>query len=404
MQRNDLWLGVYLPTMLLALGQGALLATLPLYASELGFGYTMISVISAAAGIGTLVTDVPAGMAIHRLGMRRCMYFGTALVAFSTFPLALDLGAGPIVALRILAGVGTALWGLSRHTYIATAVPVASRGQAISTFGGVNRIGIFGGPALGGLIGTIWGMQASFILTGVMALAALITVVIALPKSSDTAPQPRGESRERWQLVRTTIQSNAGDLTAAGVAQLFAQMIRQGRQLLIPLIGANLVGLSAAQVGLVMTISSVVDMSMFIPAGYLMDKFGRKFATVPCFAIMGIGLAMLPFATSFATMTAIGVVIGLGNGLGSGSMMTLGADLAPEGATGEFLGIWRLIGDVGMVMGPLLVGVIAANLDLTMSAIVLGCAGLISSLMFLFLVKETRITPEPVIVAKTTGD
>jgi MFS family permease len=305
------------------------------------------------------------------------------------------MGAGPIISLRILAGIGTALWGLSRHSFIATAIPVANRGQAIATFGGVNRIGVFGGPALGGAIGTIWGLQSTFVLTGVMALLALITVAIALPDTERSAPRPRGGARHRWSLVGATIRQNSRDLTAAGIAQLFAQMIRQGRQLLIPLIGANVVGLSAAEVGLVMTISAVVDMSMFFPAGYLMDRFGRKFATVPSFAIMGIGLALLPFATSFATMAAIGILIGLGNGLGSGSMMTLGADLAPEGATGEFLGIWRLIGDIGMVAGPLLVGVIAANLDLDKSAIVLGAAGITSSLMFLFLVKETRVGSEP---------
>ena len=149
MRRNELWLGVYLPTMLLALGQGALLATLPLYADELGLGYTMIAVVSAAAAIGTLLTDVPAGAAIHRIGLRRSMFIGTALVAASSFPLVLDLTPGPIIALRIVAGIGTALWGLSRHSFIATAIPVATRGQAIATFGGVNRIGIFGGPALG---------------------------------------------------------------------------------------------------------------------------------------------------------------------------------------------------------------------------------------------------------------
>ena len=402
MQRRDLWLGVYLPTMLLALGQGALLATLPLYADELGFGYTMISVISAAAAMGTLVADVPAGALIHRIGLKRSMYIGTGLVAASTFPLALDLDAGPIVVLRIIAGIGTALWGLSRHSFIASAIPVESRGQAIATFGGVMRIGIFGGPALGGAIATIWGLQASFILTGVMSLLALINVAIALPQTEQTAPAPKGGTRDRWRIVRQTVKDNSTDLMAAGIAQLLAQMIRQGRQLLIPLIGANVAGLSAAQIGLVMTISAVVDMCMFFPAGYLMDRFGRKFATVPSFAIMGIGLALLPFANSFATMTAIGVVIGLGNGLGSGSMMTLGADLAPEGAVGEFLGIWRLIGDVGMVIGPLLVGIIASNMSLANSAIVLGVAGGISSLMFLFLVKETRVEDPLRFVARST--
>ncbi len=402
MRRNDLWLGVYLPTMLLALGQGALLATLPLYAEDLGFGYTMISVISAAAAIGTLLTDVPAGAAIHRIGLKRSMYLGTGLVAASTFPLALDLSAEPIVILRIIAGIGTALWGLSRHSFIASAIPVENRGQAIATFGGVNRIGIFGGPALGGAIATIWGLQASFILTGAMSLLALINVMIALPKTKETAPAPRGGSRERWALVRKTVRENSSDLTAAGIAQLFAQMIRQGRQLLIPLIGTGIADLTAAEVGLVMTISAVVDMSMFFPAGYLMDRFGRKFATVPSFAIMGIGLAMLPLSSSFATMAGIGIVIGLGNGLSSGSMMTLGADLAPEGAVGEFLGIWRLIGDVGMVVGPLLVGLIASNLSLENSAVVLGVAGVTSSLMFLFLVKETRVSEDPQVVARST--
>lgn len=402
MRRNDLWLGVYLPTMLLALGQGALLATLPLYAEDLGFGYTMISVISAAAAIGTLLTDVPAGAAIHRIGLKRSMYLGTGLVAASTFPLALDLSAEPIVILRIIAGIGTALWGLSRHSFIASAIPVENRGQAIATFGGVNRIGIFGGPALGGAIATIWGLQASFVLTGAMSLLALVNVMIALPKTRETAPAPRGGSRERWALVRKTVRENSSDLTAAGVAQLFAQMIRQGRQLLIPLIGTGIADLTAAEVGLVMTISAVVDMSMFFPAGYLMDRFGRKFAIVPSFAIMGIGLAMLPLSSSFATMAGIGIVIGLGNGLSSGSMMTLGADLAPEGAVGEFLGIWRLIGDVGMVVGPLLVGLIASNLSLENSAVVLGVAGVTSSLMFLFLVKETRVSEDPQVVARST--
>ncbi len=402
MSKRELWLGVYLPTMLLALGQGALLATLPLYADELGLGYTLISVISAAAAMGTLVTDVPAGAAIHRIGLKRSMYIGTTMVAISTFPLAFVEAPSLIVALRVFAGIGTALWGLSRHSFIASAIPVESRGQAIATFGGVMRIGTFGGPALGGAIATIWGLQSSFILTGFMSLLALVTVAIALPQTSQTAPAPKGGSRARWSIVRETLKTNATDLMAAGIAQLLAQMIRQGRQLLIPLIGANAAGLSAAQVGLVMTISAVVDMCMFFPAGYLMDRYGRKFATVPSFSIMGIGLVMLPFVSSFTNMVIAGIVIGLGNGLGSGSMMTLGADLAPDGAVGEFLGIWRLIGDMGMVIGPLLVGIIASNLSLDNSAIVLGLAGFASSLIFLFLVKETRIDNGPQVVAKAT--
>src|SRR5690606_31496136 len=157
MRQRELMLAVYLPTILLALGQGALLATLPLYAQELGVGYTMVSLISAAAAIGTLVTDVPAGALLHRIGLRRAMLVGCALVVVGTFSLALDPSPEAIVGMRILAGLGTALWGLSRHAFIAGAVPIERRGSAIAMFGGINRIGIFGGPALGGVVGTAFG-------------------------------------------------------------------------------------------------------------------------------------------------------------------------------------------------------------------------------------------------------
>lgn len=400
MRQRELMLAVYLPTFLLALGQGALLATLPLYAAELGFGYTLISVISAAAAIGTLVTDVPAGALLHRIGLRRAMLVGAALVVIGTLSLALDLSGEAIVGMRLLAGIGTAMWGLSRHAFIAGAIPVERRGSAIAMFGGINRIGIFGGPALGGIVGTAFGLQSSFILTGVMATLALIAAFLFVPSDGDVNVRRRGGAAGRWRIVWQTIREHAGDLGAAGVAQLFAQMIRQGRQLLIPLVGAQQLGLNAAEVGTVMTISAVVDMSMFFPAGVLMDRFGRKMASVPSFAIMAVGIGLVPFTTSFTTLAAAGIVIGLGNGLGSGSMMTLGADLAPEGATGEFLGIWRLIGDLGMVVGPLVVGAMAGWLSLDGSAWALAAAGLAASLTLAFLVQETRVAPT---VPETTG-
>ena len=57
------------------------------------------------------------------------------------------------------------------------------------------------------------------------------------------------------------------------------------------------------------------------------------------------------------TLLAAAILTGIGNGFGSGIMMTLGADLAPKGSIGEFLGLWRLIGDIGSTGGPLVVKV-----------------------------------------------
>lgn len=395
MRQSELVLAVYLPTALLALAQGLLLATLPLYAIDLGVGYMVISLISSAAAIGTLAADIPAGVVLHRVGLRRSMLIGCALVVLGTLGLTLDLTPEMIVALRVFAGVGTALWGLSRHAFIAQAIPPERRGSAIALFGGINRVGMFGGPAVGGVIATAFGMHVAFLVAGLLGACAWVAASTFIPRDAPDQIPKKGASGARWRIVRKTVRDNAADLSAAGVAQLFAQMIRQGRQILIPLIGAQQLGLNAAEVGTVMTVSAVIDMSMFFPAGVLMDRFGRKFASVPSFAIMAIGIGSVAFANSFVALMVAGAVIGLGNGLGSGSMMTLGADLAPPGATGEFLGIWRLIGDLGMVVGPLLVGAFAGALSLDGSAMALMVAGLLASFTLAFLVKETRILPPP---------
>ncbi|HEU0163836.1 MAG TPA: MFS transporter [Thermomicrobiales bacterium] len=401
MQRRELILAVYLPTALLAVGQGVLLTTLPFLAESLGVGLTAISLIASAAAIGTLVTDVPAGALLHKIGLRRSMTIGATMVIIGTLSLVLPLNPVAVTSLRVLAGIGTALWELSRHSFITQAVPPAERGRAISTFGGLNRIGMFGGPALGGLIATVFGVHISFLITGIMAILALASAMIFMSPAHLQQMHYAGSARNRWTMVGDTLRNNAGDMAAASIAQLFAQMIRQGRQLLIPLYGATELGLNPAHVGLVMTISSMVDMSMFFPAGIIMDRYGRKFASVPSFAIMAVGIGIVPFASSFFELILVGILIGLGNGLGSGAMMTLGADLAPPKATGEFLGIWRLIGDVGSVVGPLTVGVVGEWLGLHGSSIFLMFAGLCSSVILLKLVKETRQIkqPEPVSVS-----
>lgn len=384
-----LLLAVYVPTAMLAFGQGLLLATLPLYAEGMGVSVELVSFAVGAAALGTLVADVPAGAFLGRIGLRPAMIGGSALVAVSTAALALTTGYWPMVVARLLAGVGTAIWGLSRHAYIAESIPPERRGKAVSVFGGVNRIGVFLGPAVGGLLATRFGLNASFLASALLALVALVLSVLLLkPVPRGAVGLPRGV---RWGRVRDLLLANRSDLGAAAVALTMAQMIRAGRFLILPLWGAQEIGLNAAEVGLVMTAGSLVDVSMFVPAGYVMDRFGRKVAAVPSFAVMAVGVALIPFAHSFPTLLAVSLVIGLGNGMGSGTMMTLGADLAPPGATGEFLGIWRLVGDTGGALGPIAIGIIAGALGLAGGAWALAAIGLGAAVVLGMLVRETRV-------------
>jgi MFS family permease len=162
-----------------------------------------------------------------------------------------------------------------------------------------------------------------------------------------------------------------------------------GRHVVVSLYAADIIGLDVQSVGWILSISAFVDMCMFYPAGLIMDRYGRKYATVPCFAIQAVGMALIPLTGSFSGLLLATVVIGLGNGLGSGTMMTLGADLAPRESMGEFLGLWRLIGDAGHMGSPLVVGGIADLLSLSAATLTISGVGLLAAATFAFLVPET---------------
>ena len=133
------------------------------------------------------------------------------------------------------------------------------------------------------------------------------------------------------------------------------QTIRAGRHVVVPLYAADAIGLDVQAIGWIITVSALVDMSLFYPAGHIMDRYGRKFAMVPCFLTQAIAMAAIPFTHSFTGLLLATSLLGLGNGIGAGTMMTLGADLAPGDSIGEFLGAWRLVGETGHTGAPLVV-------------------------------------------------
>jgi MFS family permease len=129
----------------------------------------------------------------------------------------------------------------------------------------------------------------------------------------------------------------------------------------------------------VVGIAGAVDMLLFYPAGGVMDRFGRSWVALPSMVVLAVGMALLPLAHSFATLTAVAVVLGIGNGIGAGLVMTLGADASPADGRVQFLGGWRLMADLGNAAGPGAVSVITVAFPLGAAAVAMGAATLVGA-------------------------
>jgi MFS family permease len=108
-----------------------------------------------------------------------------------------------------------------------------------------------------------------------------------------------------------------------------------------------------------------------------MDHKGRRWVAVPSMLVMGIAMLLMPLTSGFTTLLIVALAIGFGNGIGSGMIMTLGADLSPRHGRAHFLGVWRLMSDIGASSGPALLSFLAATLSLGAG---IACTGLIALL------------------------
>lgn len=389
LRQHPLILPVYIPTFLIALAGGILTPVLPLYLRGFGANYGLVGLVLSGQAIGMLISDLPSGMVLRRFGQRGAMILGFSILALSTLMLFWTRSIPQVFFFRLVSGMGFSFLGVARHAYIAETAVVGIRGRAVALFGGVNRIGRFSGPALGGLIGTAYNLQAPFLFAGVLIGLALSIVILTVPRTSLPPTKFDRSFKSYLMALLGTARNQYRILTTVGIGQLFAQMVRTGRNVLIPLYGADVLGLSVAQIGWISSLASAIDMLLFYPVGMVMDRFGRKFAIVPSFFVQGIGLALIPLTGGFNSLAVVAGLIGFGNGLGSGTMMTLGADLAPEDTRGEFLGMWRLIGDLGFTSGPLIAGSVANAMTLPAAALVMGISGMVATLIFTIMVPET---------------
>lgn len=379
---RSLTASVYLPTFLFAVGQGAVIPIVALQAKSLGASLAVAGFIVALRGIGVLVFDVPAGWLVARFGERRAMTAGTLLVivslagsAWSPNPLVFGL-------FTFLMGCGWSVWLLARLTFVTEAVPIQLRGRALSTLGGMNRAGNFVGPFAGVVVATFAGLDGAYYVH--MAAALLATAcLIAFVRDAVGAPAAHGHTN-----LQTVVRENAKVFMTAGIGASSIQALRATRQSVLPLWAVH-IGLDAAAVSLIFGISMAMEMVLFYPAGSAMDRWGRKSVAIPCLTIMSVGMALLPLTHEFWSLAVVGVIIGFGNGLGSGIVMTLGADFSPAAGRAQFLGAWRLFGDLGTAGGPLLVAGLTAAITLGGASVAMGGVGAVGAALIFFRMPET---------------
>lgn len=380
------------PTLLFGIGQGAILPVVALSARELGASVAVAALIVTLIGLGSWFFNLPASLVTLRFGERwsivgAAVAAGLALAAAAAASTLASNGLWLLAVAMAVVGMAGAVFGLARQKYLTEAVPVAFRARALSTLGGVNRIGVFIGPFAGAAVMQFFGLAGAY-WVGVVAMAAAALLSLTIPdlttpevhSGGDPGPQP---------TLRSVAVSHAGVFLSLGVGILLLSALRSSRQVVIPLWSDHL-GMDATSASLIYGLSGAIDMLVFYPAGKLMDRKGRQWVAIPSTLLMGTALLLIPLTGSFVGLLLAALLIGFGNGISSGLVMTLGADFSPDRGRGQFLGLWRFMADAGSTGGPVLLSGVTALASLGPGISATGILGFAAAAVFAVVIPRLK--------------
>ena len=379
------------PTLLFGIGQGAILPVVALTARDLGASVAVAALIVTLMGLGSWLFNLPASLVTLKFGERwsivgAAVAAGLAMAA-GGLSYVVPNGLWLLAATMAVVGMAGSVFGLARQKYLTEAVPVEFRARALSTLGGVNRIGVFIGPFLGAAVMQFAGIGGAY-WVGLVAMAAAALLSLTIPDLA-AADMPDGGTAGPQPTLRSVAVSHAGVFLSLGVGILLLSALRSSRQVVIPL-WADHLGLDATSASLIYGLSGAIDMLVFYPAGKLMDRRGRQFVAVPSTLLMGMALLLIPLTGSFVGLLLAALLIGFGNGISSGLVMTLGADFSPDRGRGQFLGLWRFMADAGSTGGPVLLSGVTALATLGAGISATGGLGFAAAAVFAVVIPRLK--------------
>ena len=147
--------------------------------------------------------------------------------------------------------------------------------------------------------------------------------------------------------------------------------------------------MSPGVLGGIFTSMSLINMLLIAPASFAADRLGRKVVIVPSLLVTAVGLLLYAGADTYTLFIVASAVTAAGAAVAGPAPAAYAADIAPPGARGLAMGLYRTTGDFGFVIGPPLLGALADRTSFGWGLAANAALLALASLAFLVFARET---------------
>lgn len=372
-------------------GTGALWMARPLLAFDLGGTFFLVGLVSAFSAAPRIIGGPLAGALADRLGRRPVVVAGCVLHGGAAAMQGFTDSYAVFLGLELISGFGVAVWVTGSAALLADFTRVTNRGRGVALRNVSMRLGILAGPVAAGVIAAALDIGAVMVFIGVTKIfIVLVTWLLIKEVRHIPAPAPEARERSRPRLRLDVSVFMTRNFLTLSVVTLAIGLVTAGPgafRTYFP-VQAEDVGLSVADIGLAIGLSGLVAMLISMPVGLAVDWWGRRPILLIGLVTMAGSMFMVMGMEGLLIALVVAGIFGIGEVVGMNTLQTFAMDLAPEEKRGYFLGTWQGTLNSGQLVGPLLVGAVAAPLGIPGAFGIIGVV-LLFSAVFLAISRPT---------------
>jgi len=338
------------------MGVGLVAPLLPVYAHELGAGAFQIGLIFAAFSL-TRTFFVPYfGKLSDQKGKKPLLTTGLFIYFFLSFFYAASKNVETLILLRLGQGFASAMILPVAQAYVGLITPAQKEGRIMGLFNVSLYGGLSAGPLLGGLVNDWFNIQVSFMSMGALTLIGFFLCLLLLPAETQTNKKNLPEQNKPTRYLELIREPSVFSLftfracftTCIGITWTF-----------LPLLASTKFGLSSSAIGVVVMINVLVAGIFQTPMGYLADRFNKKILVISGGILAIISILYLYISSSFFDIVLANGFLGLAGGISFPAIMALGViDGRRTKAMGSIMGLLAMAHSIGMLIGPILAGIL----------------------------------------------
>lgn len=344
-----------------------------------------VSLFDSVLYISYLIIGIIIGILADYFGKRKIFIIaGSAgsIIFFSLMITATNYGI--LLIFRFLQGSFTVMGWQMLMTLVLDIASPENRGKFLGIFGIFLALAMGFGPMFGGIIAS-YGVFIPYYVAIVVNVIVLIIVLLILKDPSYLKKRPSFKEN-------LTIIQRRPELIVPGIFN-FVDRLHMGFIIFIlPLFVQIVLGLGPEIRGMIMGIFALPFIILQYPMGKLSDKYGRYKLLIPGSLGYGIILTLTGYFGIFGLGLLIGafLILGFFSGITGPPSMALVGDIAEGKDNAMAMGFFTFVGNLGMVIGPLIGGFVVDYGNFVFAFIIAGLIELISLGICLLFARKYR--------------